>query len=399
MTKDNIVLKNPERFAKPHTISKEKLTMAASEAADRLERMGREHGTDFPGNWAVNFKYEWAHNRNWVGGMYAGCYWRAWEITGNKFFREMAEKLTATFRQRLDERIGVDDHDVGFAFSPSCVAAYKLTGDEEARKCALDAAEYFYNTSYSHEGKFIIRSWKSWKHNGNAAGARTMMDSLMNSPLLFWAAEETGKKEYAEAAMAHVKTTADYLIREDGSSYHHYQFDQTTAAPLHGLTFQGNRDESCWSRGHSWGTFGFPAAYRYEKADFLPKVHRDSTYFMLNHLPEDMIPCWDYDFVSNKAIKDSSAGVVSVCGMNEMVKMLPDSAEQKSVFESASAQMLEAVIDSCTGENGIDYEGLIFHVTAALPQRLGIDQTAVYGDYFYLEALSRYLNPDFKMYW
>ena len=73
--------------------------------------------------------------------------------------------------------------------------------------------------------------------------------------------------------------------------------------------------------------------------------------------------------------------------------------EQKAVFESAAAQMLDSAIDRCTGELGIDYEGLLFHVTAALPQRLGIDQTAVYGDYFYLEALSRYLNPDFKMYW
>jgi unsaturated chondroitin disaccharide hydrolase len=112
-----------------------------------------------------------------------------------------------------------------------------------------------------------------------------------------------------------------------------------------------------------------------------------------------MIPCWDYDFVSNKAIKDSSAGVIAVCGMHEMAGMLPDGAEEKSVYESAAAQILESTIDNCTGENGIDYEGLIFHVTAALPQKLGIDQTAVYGDYFYLEALSRYLNPDFKMYW
>ena len=396
MVTEKITLNNPERFAKPHTISKDKLINAASVAADKLEKMAKEHDLDFPGNWSVNYKYEYAHNRNWVGGMYTGCYWRAYELTGNKFFKDMAEKLTATFRKRLDDRIGVDDHDVGFAFLPSCVASYRLTGNEESRKTALDAAEYFYNTSYSKEGKFIIRSWKSW---ASGSGCRTMMDSLMNAPLLFWAAEETGRAEYAEAAINHVKTTEQYLIRGDGSSYHHYQFDPETAGPVKGLTFQGHADESCWSRGHAWGIFGFPAAYVYNKADFLPKVHKDITYYMLNHLPEDLIPCWDYDFVSNKAIKDSSAGVISVCGMHEMCRMLPDDAEQKPIFESAAAQILESTIDNCSGENGIDYDGVIFHVTAALPQKLGIDQTAVYGDYFYLEALSRYLNPDFKMYW
>ena len=398
MVTEKIMLNNPERFTKPHVISKDKLIKAASDATDRLERMAKEHDIKFPGCSSVNFKYEYSDNKNWVAGMYAGCYWHAYALTGNKFFKDTAEKLTATFRKRLDDKIGIDTHDVGFVYSPSCVAAYRLTGDEAARQTALDAAEYFYNTSYSHKGKFIIRLWKKWAE-GNKAGARTMMDSLMNAPLLFCADEETGKKEYAQAASDHVKTTETYLIRNDASSYHHYQFDVETAAPVRGVTLQGRSDDSCWSRGHAWGVFGFPVAYSYTKQDYLVDVHRDITYLMLNHIPDNLIHAWDYDFVSNNAIRDSSAGVISVCGMLEMAKMLPDSAEQKSVFESAAAQILESTIDNCTGELGIDYDGLIFHVTAALPQKFGIDETAVYGDYFYLEALSRYLNPDFKSHW
>ena len=398
MVTQEIKLLNPERFSKPHVISKEKLTSAISEAADRLEIMGKEHGVDFPSCWSINYKYDYAHNRNWVGGMYTGCYWLAYELTGNKFFKDMAEKLTATFRKRLDDRIGVDDHDVGFAFSPSCIASYKLTGNEDARKTALDAAEYFYSTGYSHKGKFIIRDWKDWA-NGKSGGSRTMMDSLMNAPLLFWAAEQTGKAEYAQAARDHVRTTERYLVREDASTNHHYQFDVVTAEPVRGVTLQGRSDDSCWSRGHSWGVYGFPIAYSYCKEDYLIDVHRDITYFMLNHLSEDLIPCWDYDFVSNNVIKDSSAGVISVCGMHEMCRALDDSAPQKAIFESAASQILEATIDKCSGDNGIAHDGLIFHVTAALPQKLGVDQTAVYGDYFYLEALARFQNPDFKMYW
>ena len=38
---------------------------------------------------------------------------------------------------------------------------------------------------------------------------------------------------------------------------------------------------------------------------------------MLNHLPEDMIPYWDYDFIDGDEPRDSSAGVIAVCGMNE----------------------------------------------------------------------------------
>jgi unsaturated chondroitin disaccharide hydrolase len=85
--------------------------------------------------------------------------------------------------------------------------------------------------------------------------------------------------------------------------------------------------------------------------------------------------------------------------MDEMARMLPDSAEHKPVLESAAAQILEATIDCCTDGFDPRDDGLINRVTAALPQRLGIDQTAVYGDFFYLEALARYLVPDFKKYW
>ena len=120
---------------------------------------------------------------------------------------------------------------------------------------------------------------------------------------------------------------------------------------------------------------------------------------MLNHLPEDCVPYWDYDFVSGDEPRDSSSGVISACGMLEMARNLSDSAEEKTVFESAAAQILEATIDTCTGDIGVDYDGLICHVTHAKPQGAGIDECAVYGDYFYLEALSRYLSPDFKNFW
>ena len=396
MKRKNITLDHPERFATVPVIDKAKLDAAIEKATNKLALMAERNGTAFPECWAVDFKYKYAHNRNWVGGMYAGCFWLAYQLTGKHTFKKIAEELTATFRERLDKRIGVDDHDVGFAFSPSCVAEYKINGTKEPKKTALDAAEYFYNTSYSKEGKFIIRSWKSWATGG---GCRTMMDSLMNAPLLFWAAKETGNEEYFKAAHDHVKTTEEYLIREDGSSFHHYQFDPETAAPVRGLTFQGHRDESCWSRGHAWGVYGFPIAYSYDKSEFIKDVHKDVTYFMLNHLPEDCIPYWDYDFVDGDEARDASAGVISACGMMEMARNLADDDVNKTIFQSAAVQILEATIDNCTEGVGPYDDGLICKVTAALPQKLGIDQTAVYGDYFYLEALLRYKNPDFKMYW
>ena len=121
---------------------------------------------------------------------------------------------------------------------------------------------------------------------------------------------------------------------------------------------------------------------------------------MLNHLPEDMIPCWDYDFVTTTDYKDASASVISACGMLDMASQIEGyDKETATVYRSAAAQLTEAVIDKCTTDNGFIQDGLIHHVSHALPQKQGFNECAVYGDYFYLEVLTRYLKPDWKRYW
>lgn len=401
MKRNIIALQRPERFTESYSISKSKLEAAASLAIDTVEKAGRENGTKFPLT-RGGFRYFYEDkNTGWLTGMYTGLFWLCYELTGNPWFKNQAEDLAATFQKRFDEKIGMDDHDVGFNFIPSCVAQYNLTGNEKAKKLALDACEYFYEKSYSKEGKFIIRTWRSWD---KGPGCRTMMDSMMNAPLLFWAAKETGNEEYFKAARDHVKTTEELLIRADGSSYHHYQFDPETAAPVRGLTLQGRNDESCWSRGHAWGIYGFPVAYSFTGEEYILDVHRDISYFMLNHLPDDFVPAWDYDYTYVNAIKDASAGVISTCGFFEMANILPDTSPDKKIFRNAGMRILNATIDHCSGPNGIDdKDGLIYHVTgyASNPnaEKRTIDQIAIYGDYFYLEALTRLLKPDYKSYW
>jgi unsaturated chondroitin disaccharide hydrolase len=85
--------------------------------------------------------------------------------------------------------------------------------------------------------------------------------------------------------------------------------------------------------------------------------------------------------------------------MLEMCRYLPDDAEQKPIFQSAAAQMLESVIDNYSGNLEDEFDGLVHHVTASKPHDMGVDGSAVYGDYFYLEALARYLLPEEEHYW
>ena len=403
MPRGIVKLNKTELFSKEHKISEQKIKVAAEKAIEKLESKLDVYKESFPENISPDgnaAKYCPGPNNSWVSGMHTGVLILAYKLSGNKKFLDAAIGHLPTYRERIDTKYKLQDHDVGFVFSPSCIALYKLTGNAEARQIALEAAEYYYNTGYSKEGGFIMLSGELARGDNPGVGYRTMMDTLMNIGLLFWAGEETGDSKYTEAAKSQLKTTEKYLIREDGSSFHHYQFDINTHKPIRGLTFQGNRDESTWTRGHSWGIIGFPMAFGHTKDDTLLDLGKDVTYFMLNNLPDDFIPYWDFDFTTGSdEPRDTSAGIISVCGMMEALKYIDARSEEYTIYKNASSMMLEAVIDGYTGDAGKDYDGLIWGVTGSKKFNIGLEDCAVYADYFYLEALLRYTNPDWKMLW
>lgn len=385
----------PERFKSVYKIDQKKLQDAADRATEKLKAFSLEHGTKFIETSSTDYKYRETANNNWTCGMYTGCYLMAYQLTGDLWFKNIVTYHVSSFIEREKNRVGMDDHDVGFAFVPSCVGAYKVLGMENARDAALRAVEYYYSTGYSQEGKFIIRA-HAWNDMG---GYRTMIDSLMNASLFFWAGTYEGNSDYLSAGYDHNLTSVDLIVRDDGSTYHHYQFDPKTSEPLYGLTWQGLSDESCWSRGHSWGIYGFSIAYSYVRDEKIKNAQRDVTYYMLNHLPEDLIPYWDYTYMEGDEPRDSSAAAIAVCGMLDMASMLPENSAQRIVYESAAAQMMEALIDKCTTDIGIEYDGLIHSVTHGKPQKLAIEECAPYADYFYLEALARFLKHNFVRPW
>ncbi len=386
----------PDRFKSAYTIDREKLEGAVAAALEKLLLIAEEADGKFPSTCSTDYQYTYGENNNWTCGMYTGTYLMAYQLTGDKRFSDIVEEHLLSYSNRASGKIGMDDHDVGFVFVPSCVGAYKVLGSGIGRHTVLNAVEYYYGTSYSQEGNFIIRSHRSWN---NGSGCRTMIDSMMNATILLWTGDYFGNADYLAAGTNHSLTSARLLVRNDGSSYHHYQFDPLTARPLYGLTWQGLADDSCWSRGQSWGIYGFSIAHSYTQNSELYNAQIALTDYMLNHLPSDLIPYWDYTFTAGAEPRDASAAAIAVCGMLDMAEQLPENSARRLVYESAAAQILEALIDHCTGDIGVEYDGLIYNVTHGKPQGLAVGECAPYADYFYIEALTRFLNADFIRPW
>ena len=73
---------------------------------------------------SVNDIYPACDNDQWTCGFWPGEVWLAYERTGDEVFKQTALTLVDSFADRIDRKIEVDHHDMGFMYSPSCVAAY-----------------------------------------------------------------------------------------------------------------------------------------------------------------------------------------------------------------------------------------------------------------------------------
>lgn len=333
-------------------------------------------------------------NFDWTTGFWTGMLWLAYEITGSGKYRNAAETQVESFRQRLDNRIDVDTHDLGFLYTLSCVAAYKLTGSESARETALQAADLLMNRYFEKAG--IIQAHGDL--NDPMLRGRIIIDCLMNLPLLYWASEMTGKARYRNAARNHAYRSLSCQVRADASTHHTYYFDTETGSALYGETLQGASDQSCWARGQAWGIYGSMLSYAYLKEQyFIDKARELADYFLL-HCPADHVAYWDLIYTDGSGEpRDSSASAIAVCGLMELVKWLPE-GDVKRHYNRAAEQMLTSLIENYATIRHPASNALLLHGTYFKQRGWGVDEGLLFGDYFYLEALVRAAH-EWKPYW
>ncbi|MDD4849251.1 MAG: glycoside hydrolase family 88 protein [Gemmiger sp.] len=342
--------------------------------------------------------YSASENLDWTPGFWTGQLWLAWEATHAQPLRDAAAWQVHSFWERICNHVEVDHHDMGFLYSPSCVAAYKLTGSEEGKAAALLAADQLAGR-FQKKGGFL----QAWGKLGAPDNYRLIIDCLLNLPLLYWASEVSGKPHYAEIANQHIHTALNHVLRADDSTYHTYFFDPATGAPLRGVTAQGYCDGSAWARGQAWGVYGTALAYRYTRRPAYIETFCRITDFFLAKLPQDLVPYWDFTFGDGSTEpRDSSASAVAACGMLEMAQYL-DGA-RAAYYTDAAKKLMAALLQHCAVQNTQQSNGLLLHGTYARDsqfntcQNRGVDECNIWGDYYYLEALTR-LSTGWHPYW
>ncbi len=153
-------------------------------------------------------------------------------------------------------------------------------------------------------------------------------------------------------------------------------------------------------RSWDFGTWNFPVIidnmmnldllFKTNDSTFLNFAIKVADMIMDRVKTDDAIPYWDYDApVTKETPRDASAASVTASALIELSTMVPDGQKYLDYAEKILKSLSSDAYLAKVGDN----QGFILmHSVGSLPNGSEIDTPLNYADYYYLEALKRFME-------
>ncbi len=321
----------------------------------------------------------WTH---WCDGFLPGMMWIFYRRTKDPEWGRQAERYTTPLEPRkLDRAV----HDLGFIFLSTYHRWYEITGDKKLDEVVIQAGRTL-ALRFKGKGEYLC----------SFLGPDSLfIDIMANVGIIFYAAIELGDEKLLDIAMRHCLTTRRALIRGDGSSSHEGIFDLKTGEFLLQTTQQGYRAESCWSRGLAWALYGFTAAYTFVRDARFLRTAEACADFYIRETPGHGVPRCDWDIPPEEPQRlDSSAAAIMAAGLLRLAGVTDDAAKGRFYKETARHILVTLARPPFLALGDDTWEGILKEGVYHLHKNLGVSESVMWGEYFFVEALDRALADD-----
>lgn len=320
----------------------------------------------------------------WTNSFWAGILWQMYHATGDQRYADSAVGLEERLDKALEDYQHVD-HDLGFMWSHTAVAHYRLLKDDRARLRGLHAAALL-ASRFQPAGSYF----RAWNTPGESVA---IVDCLMNLPLLYWGSEESGNNAWKMLAMAHADTALTHILRPDGSSNHIVKYDMVTGEILEKPGGQGFGEGSSWTRGLAWAIYGMSLSYRYTgRQEYLDAAKRTAHYFIANAALRDYDVVIDFRAPKEPVYYDNTAAVCAACGLLELSEHV--GKYEKELYVAPALRLLHRITERFCNWNP-EEDGITTKGSARYHREEDREVPIIYGDYFLVEAVLRLLDKEF----
>jgi unsaturated chondroitin disaccharide hydrolase len=360
---------NPDLIPKCHR--------ALDFAGKQLRHLAETYPDYFPmytrnGKW----KHEGEAWTNWCEGFLGGQLWLMTKHSDDPWFREKAEHYARLVEHRKTDRAV---HDLGFVFWSTWKRWYDLTADPAINEVVVEAGRTM-SLRFKEKGRYL-RSF--------VAEDSLFIDIMMNVGIVFYAARQTNDQKIWDVALQHALTTRRTLVRGDGSTAHEGIFDLETGEFLRQSTHQGWRGDSSWARGLTWALYGFGTVYSFTQDPRFLQTAQACADFYIEQTPDHGVPPNDWDEPNPAHPYESSAAAIAASGFFNLAKLTGDPLRARVYHDYALR-----ILDTLTGPEFLaietpGWEGVLKHGMYHERKGLGVDESVMWGEYFFLEALSK----------
>lgn len=330
----------------------------------------------------------WRHDgetwTDWCSGFFPGMMWifrrRAEEGSAEaKFWEEQAIRYSKPIEKRKNDR---QSQDLGFLMFSTYYRWYRIAREQRLNEVLIEAGRTL-ALRYREQGQYL---------SSFISEDSLFIDLMMNVGIIFYAAHETGDKRLREIALRHCQTTRRVLVRGDGSTAHEGIFDSKTGEFLHQSTQQGFRGDSCWSRGLAWAIYGFSICYDYSRDPRLLATAQACADYYLTHTNADGIPPWDFNTPANRrSLLDTSAAAIAASALLRLGRLLQDPVKGH-FYASSGLFILRMLSEKHVATKDKKWEGVLRGGVYHVHRELGVDESVIWGDYFFLEAVDQALR-------
>lgn len=336
------------------------------------------------------------NRRNWTSGFFGSMNALLYKATGNEEYLKTLKASAEMLDDTLSEFKNLD-HDVGFVYHLVFKPLFDITSEERYKNSNLFAAASL--SSRFVMGANFIRAWNPWRPGDESAHNWSIIDCLMNLPLLYWASNVTNDDRFKRVAMAHADMALRAHLRPDGSIAHIVEHDRESGEVVKTYGGQGIAEGSSWSRGQSWGLYGFTLSYIHTGEErYLNAAKQVANYFIAN-VCDDWLPRVDFRAPGEPVYYDSTAGMCAACGLLELAKRLPE--HEGGMYAHAAVNMLRAMTEKFANFNPqtddmIGYGTIRYPANSVINADPGLHISIIYADMFYTEAILKLLGNDYS---
>lgn len=316
---------------------------------------------------------------DWTGGFWIGQLWLAAELTGEGTYVDLAREWARALRPRAASETIFR----GFLFWYGAAVGARLHGDELARGVACEGARGL-ATLFNPRARLIPLGAEA-EEASDVGRSEANIDGVPGgTPLLAWAARETGDDRLRQIAAEHALGHVELCVREDGSVCQSASFDPRTGALRRRYTHKGVRADSTWTRAQAWAMLGFAQA-THAGVDALEVARRVSDWWC-DRVPDGGVAAWDFDDPAGP--RDTSGTAIAAAALLKLAPLAPDRADR---YRATASRMVDALVEChLTGVQPADRRPPGILADGCYNRRIGLATAneLIWGSYFLLEALA-----------